>query len=139
MAVNAIKAGATDFVMTPWENDKPLAPVYSTSRLRETRDQTETIRIKDAEINHATNTRFSKIIGHSTAMQRIFQTIDRVAKTDANVLILGENGTGKELIARAIHKNSSRANENFVGVDLGSITETLFESELFGHKKGAFT
>ena len=72
-------------------------------------------------------------------MQRIFQTIDRVARTDANVLILGENGTGKEVIARAIHRNSSRARENFVSVDLGSITETLFESELFGHKKGAFT
>jgi DNA-binding NtrC family response regulator len=72
-------------------------------------------------------------------MQKIFQTIDRVARTDANVLILGENGTGKELIARAIHKNSSRQNENFVSVDLGSITETLFETELFGHKKGAFT
>jgi DNA-binding NtrC family response regulator len=72
-------------------------------------------------------------------MQKIFQTIDRVAKTDANVLILGENGTGKELIARAIHKNSIRSQQNFVGVDLGSITETLFESELFGHKKGSFT
>jgi DNA-binding NtrC family response regulator len=73
------------------------------------------------------------------AMQKIFQTIDRVARTDANVLILGENGTGKELIARAIHRNSSRQKENFVSVDLGSITETLFESELFGHKKGSFT
>jgi len=72
-------------------------------------------------------------------MQRIFQTIDRVAHTDANVLILGENGTGKELIARAIHRNSVRQHESFVGVDLGSITETLFESELFGHKKGSFT
>jgi transcriptional regulator with PAS, ATPase and Fis domain len=72
-------------------------------------------------------------------MHKIFQTIDRVAKTDANVLILGENGTGKELIARARHRNSARKNENFVSVDLGSITETLFESELFGHKKGAFT
>jgi DNA-binding NtrC family response regulator len=72
-------------------------------------------------------------------MQRIFQTIDRVAHTDANVLILGENGTGKELIARAIHRNSARKNESFVSVDLGSITETLFESELFGHKKGSFT
>jgi DNA-binding NtrC family response regulator len=72
-------------------------------------------------------------------MQRIFQTIERVAQTDANVLILGENGTGKELIARAIHRNSARKSESFVSVDLGSITETLFESELFGHKKGSFT
>lgn len=139
MAVKAIKAGATDFVLKPWENEKLLATLYSSMRLRESRDQIETLKIKNQEINQELNKRFSEIIGQSTAMQRIFQTIDRVAKTDANVLILGENGTGKELIARAIHKNSSRANENFVGVDLGSITETLFESELFGHKKGAFT
>ncbi|MBX2969546.1 MAG: sigma-54-dependent Fis family transcriptional regulator [Cyclobacteriaceae bacterium] len=139
MAVKAIKAGATDFVLKPWENEKLLATLYSSMRLRESRDQIETLKIKNQEINQELNKRFSEIIGQSTTMQRIFQTIDRVAQTDANVLILGENGTGKELIARAIHKNSSRSHENFVGVDLGSITETLFESELFGHKKGAFT
>ncbi|MBX2966006.1 MAG: sigma-54-dependent Fis family transcriptional regulator [Cyclobacteriaceae bacterium] len=139
MAVKAIKAGATDFVLKPWENEKLLATLYSSMRLRESRDQVETLKIKNQEINQELNRRFSEIIGQSTAMQRIFQTIDRVAQTDANVLILGENGTGKELIARAIHRNSSRSYENFVGVDLGSITETLFESELFGHKKGAFT
>jgi len=108
-------------------------------RLRESRDEVESLRFKNQEINQALNERYSEIIGQSPTMQNIFQTIDRVAKTDANVLILGENGTGKELIARAIHRNSSRKNENFVSVDLGSITETLFESELFGHKKGAFT
>lgn len=139
MAVKAIKAGATDFVLKPWENEKLLATLYSAMRLRESRDVIENLKIKNHEINQALNNRFSEIIGQSGAMQKIFQTIDRVARTDANVLILGENGTGKELIARAIHKNSSRQNENFVGVDLGSITETLFESELFGHKKGAFT
>lgn len=139
MAVKAIKAGATDFVLKPWENEKLLATLYSSMRLRESRDQVETLKIKNQEINQELNARFSEIIGQSVTMQRIFQTIDRVARTDANVLILGENGTGKELIARAIHRNSSRKNENFVGVDLGSITETLFESELFGHKKGAFT
>jgi DNA-binding NtrC family response regulator len=139
MAVKAIKAGATDFVLKPWENEKLLATLFSAMRLRETRDEVETLKIKNHEINQALNDRFSEIIGSSNAMQKIFQTIDRVAKTDANVLILGENGTGKELIARAIHRNSSRKSENFVGVDLGSITETLFESELFGHKKGAFT
>lgn len=139
MAVKAIKAGATDFVLKPWENEKLLATLYSSMRLRESRDQIETLKFKNQEINQELNKRFSEIIGQSTAMQRIFQTIDRVAQTDANVLILGENGTGKELIARAIHRNSSRSHENFVGVDLGSITETLFESELFGHKKGAFT
>lgn len=139
MAVRAIKAGATDFVLKPWENEKLLATLYSAMRLRESRDVIENLKNKNHEINQALNDRYSEIIGQSTAMHKIFQTIDRVAKTDANVLILGENGTGKELIARAIHRNSARKNENFVSVDLGSITETLFESELFGHKKGAFT
>lgn len=139
MAVKAIKAGATDFVLKPWENEKLLATLYSAMRLRESRDVIENLKIKNHEINQAQNERYSEIIGHSPAMQKIFQTIDRVAQTDANVLILGENGTGKEVIARAIHRNSSRKNETFASVDLGSITETLFESELFGHRKGAFT
>jgi DNA-binding NtrC family response regulator len=139
MAVKAIKGGATDFVLKPWENEKLLATLYSAMRLRESRDVIENLKIKNQEINQAQNDRYSEIIGHSPAMQKIFQTIDRVAKTDANVLILGENGTGKEVIARSIHKNSSRKNESFASVDLGSITETLFESELFGHRKGAFT
>jgi DNA-binding NtrC family response regulator len=139
MAVKAIKAGATDFVLKPWENEKLLATLYSAMRLRESRDVIETLKFKNQEINQALNDRYSEIIGQSPSMQKIFQTIDRVAKTDANVLILGENGTGKEVIARAIHRNSSRKNESFAAVDLGSITETLFESELFGHKKGAFT
>jgi DNA-binding NtrC family response regulator len=139
MAVKAIKAGATDFVLKPWENEKLLATLFSAMRLRESRDTIETLKIKNHEINQEINDRYSEIIGQSPAMQKIFQTIDRVAKTDANVLILGENGTGKELIARAIHRNSSRQAETFASVDLGSITETLFESELFGHKKGSFT
>jgi DNA-binding NtrC family response regulator len=139
MAVKAIKAGATDFVLKPWENEKLLATLYSSMRLRETRDEVNTLKLKNQEINQAINSRYEEIIGQSAAMQRIFQTIDRVAHTDANVLILGENGTGKELIARAIHRHSARGKESFVSVDLGSITETLFESELFGHKKGSFT
>lgn len=139
MAVKAIKAGATDFVLKPWENEKLLATLMSSMRLRESRDQIQTLRIKNQEINQAINEKFSDIIGQSQAMQKIFQTVERVAQTDANVLILGENGTGKEVIARAIHRNSQRKNESFVSVDLGSVTETLFESELFGHKKGSFT
>lgn len=139
MAVKAIKGGATDFVLKPWENEKLLATLYSAMRLRESRDVIENLRIKNQEINQIQNDRYSEIIGHSQSMQKIFQTIDRVAKTDANVLILGENGTGKEVIARAIHRNSSRKHETFATVDLGSITETLFESELFGHRKGSFT
>jgi DNA-binding NtrC family response regulator len=139
MAVKAIKAGATDFVLKPWENEKLLATLLSAMRLRESRDEVESLKFKNQEINQALNDRFSEIIGQSSSMQKIFQTIDRVARTDANVLLLGENGTGKELVARAIHRNSSRKSESFVGVDLGSITETLFESELFGHKRGSFT
>jgi DNA-binding NtrC family response regulator len=139
MAVKAIKAGATDFVLKPWENEKLLATLLSSMRLRESRDQIQTLKIKNQEINESINQKYSEIIGQSQIMQRIFQTIDRVAHTDANVLILGENGTGKELIARAIHRNSIRQHESFVSVDLGSITETLFETELFGHKKGSFT
>ncbi len=155
MAVKAIKAGATDFVLKPWENEKLLATLFSSMRLRESRDQIhtlfssmrlresrdqiQTLKIKNQEINHALNEKFSDIIGQSMAMQKIFQTVERVALTDANVLILGENGTGKEMIARAIHRNSQRKSESFVSVDLGSVTETLFESELFGHKRGSFT
>src|SRR5690606_14667139 len=85
------------------------------------------------------NDKFQDIIGNSPAMMRIFDTIEQVAATDANVLILGENGTGKELIARAIHKRSSRADKVFISVDMGAVSETLFESELFGHVKGSFT
>ena len=138
-AVKAIKAGATDFVLKPWENEKLLATLFSSMKLRQSLDEVETLKIKNQEINLAINEKYKEIIGQSTSMQRIFQTIDRVAHTDANVLILGENGTGKELVARAIHAHSSRKNETFATVDLGSITETLFESELFGHKKGSFT
>jgi len=104
MAVKAIKAGATDFVLKPWENEKLLATIYSSMRLRESRDQV-TLKTKNQEINQSINEKYSDIIGQSQAMLRIFQTIERVAQTDANVLILGENGTGKELIARAIHRN----------------------------------
>jgi DNA-binding NtrC family response regulator len=139
MAVKAIKAGATDFVLKPWENEKLLATLYSSMKLRQSLDEVETLKIKNQEINQSINERYKEIIGQSAAMQRIFQTIDRVAHTDANVLILGENGTGKEVVARAIHAHSSRKSETFATVDLGSITETLFESELFGHKKGSFT
>jgi DNA-binding NtrC family response regulator len=139
MAVKAIKAGATDFVLKPWENEKLLATIYSAMRLRESRMEVEELRTRHKELSQKLNERFSDIIGESAAINKVFETIDRVADTDANVLILGENGTGKELIARAIHQNSQRKNEIFVSVDLGSISESLFESELFGHKKGAFT
>jgi len=138
-AVRAIKAGATNFVLKPWGNDDFLAVIYSSLQLRESKLELKQLKFKQRELNAQINNRFQDIIGQSSAMRRVFTLIDRVAKTDANVLILGENGTGKELIARAIHSNSNRNMESFVNVDLGSISETLFESELFGHKKGAFT
>ncbi len=139
MAVKAIKAGATDFVLKPWENEKLLATLFSAMKLRETKLEVEGLKSKQREINLKINSKYDNIIGQSPAIQKVFETIDRVAVTDANVLILGENGTGKELVARAIHNNSPRKNEVFVNVDLGSVSETLFESELFGHKKGSFT
>ncbi|MBL6448299.1 sigma-54-dependent Fis family transcriptional regulator [Fulvivirga sp. 29W222] len=139
MAVKAIKAGATDFVLKPWENEKLLATLFSAMRLRESRLEIEDLRTRQKQINLQINNKYHDIIGQSAAIHKVFETIDRVAVTDANVLILGENGTGKELVARAIHKNSGRKDQVFVNVDLGSVSETLFESELFGHKKGAFT
>jgi DNA-binding NtrC family response regulator len=139
MAVKAIKAGATDFVLKPWENEKLLATIFAAKKLRESRQEVADLRVIQKEMTRQANAGFSEIIGHGPGIQKIFQTIERVAATDANVLILGENGTGKELIARAIHHHSARKENIFVSVDLGSITETLFESELFGHKKGAFT
>ena len=139
MAVKAIKAGATDFVLKPWENEKLLATLFSAMKLRQSLQQVEDLMTKQKEINLQINSKYENIIGQSPAIRRVFETIDRVAATDANVLILGENGTGKELVARAIHNNSGRKDQVFVNVDLGSVSETLFESELFGHKKGSFT
>lgn len=138
-AVKAIKAGATDFVLKPWQNEKLLATVSSSIKLRQSRKETETLRNKQKEISAVLDQPFHEFIGNSTEMQSVFSTIKKVAETDANVLILGENGTGKELVARALHRNSLKKDEIFISVDLGAISETLFESELFGHEKGAFT
>ena len=139
MAVKAIKAGATDFVLKPWENEKLLATIYSSMKLRESLDEIEGLKKKQKQINDQLNHHFYDLIRQSVEIHKVFKTIERIADTDANVLLLGENGTGKELVARAIHQSSSRNGKPFVSVDLGSISETLFESELFGHMKGAFT
>ena len=139
MAVKAIKEGATDFVLKPWENEKLLATLYSAMRLRETKIEVDNLKSRQQLLSEDADNKFQDIIGNSMAMQQVFKTIERVAGTDANVLILGENGTGKEVIARSIHRNSHRAEEAFIGVDMGAISETLFESELFGHMKGSFT
>ena len=139
LAVRAIKEGATDFVMKPWENEKLLATLSAASRLSSSQQQIRELRHRQTELQNETNRPFGEIVGQCAAMQRVFSTIQKVAKTDANVLVLGENGTGKELVARALHRQSQRSNEVFISVDMGAITETLFESELFGHTKGAFT
>jgi len=139
MAVKAIKEGATDFVLKPWENEKLLATIFSAMRLRETKLEVENLKSRQQLLSADADNKFQDIIGNSMAMQQVYKTIERVASTDANVLILGENGTGKEVIARSIHRNSLRSDEAFIGVDMGAISETLFESELFGHMKGSFT
>lgn len=138
-AVKAIKEGATDFVLKPWQNEKLIATFNSALKLRESRDELERMKTKQNYINQISGNGLHEIIGISEPMQKVFKTIQKVADTDANVLILGENGTGKELVARALHKQSKRAKEIFVSVDIGSLTQTLFESELFGYVKGAFT
>ena len=138
-AVKAIKSGATDFVLKPWQNEKLLATISSSVKLRRSRLEADELRSRQKEISAVLDQPFHEFIGNSPEMQTVFNTISKVAQTDANVLILGENGTGKELVARALHRNSPRNEEVFISVDLGSISETLFESELFGHEKGAFT
>ncbi|WP_373494494.1 sigma-54-dependent transcriptional regulator [Aquiflexum sp.] len=139
MAVQALKEGATDFILKPWQNEKLLATLTSASRLKESYDQVEKLSTKQKQLQSDLKKPYADIIGQSASMKNIFSIIDKVATTDANILILGENGTGKELIARAIHDRSHRRDDIFVGVDMGAITETLFESELFGHKRGSFT
>uniref|UniRef100_UPI0040483DBD sigma-54-dependent transcriptional regulator n=1 Tax=Algoriphagus sp. TaxID=1872435 RepID=UPI0040483DBD len=139
MAVQALKEGATDFILKPWQNEKLVATLSAALKLKESYTQVDKLSKKQKTLQGDLKKNFTEIIGQSASMKNIFSIIDKVAQTDANVLILGENGTGKELIARAIHERSLRSEEIFVGVDMGSITETLFESELFGHKRGAFT
>lgn len=139
VAVKAIKAGASDFVLKPWDNDKLLATLHAALKLKHSQDENSQLKNKQFGHNLAKAADQPEIIGTSPQIRKVFETVQRVAQTDANVLLLGENGTGKDLIAQSIHLQSPRAKENFIKVDLGSITETLFESELFGHVKGAFT
>jgi len=138
-AVKAIKAGATDFILKPWQNEKLLATISSAIKLRRSKREAGDLKERQKEISEIQDRPFHEFIGESEEMKDVFRTINKVAKTDANVLILGENGTGKELVARALHRNSNRQDEVFITVDLGSIHENLFESELFGHVRGAFT
>ncbi len=139
LAVKAMKNGAVDFVLKPWKNQKLLATIMAAIQLRQSRKEVERLRNTQESLTDVIDQPFVDFIGASPAIQRIHEIIDRVADTDANILILGENGTGKELVARAIHRKSRRKNAVFISVDLGSISESLFESELFGHVRGAFT
>ena len=139
MAVRALKQGATDFILKPWQNEKLVATISTAIRLKQSYNQVDKLKKAKEMLEEQISKPFGEIIGQSAPIKEVFGLIDKVAKTDANVLILGENGTGKELIARAIHQRSLRKDNSFVAVDMGAITETLFESELFGHKKGAFT
>lgn len=137
-AVKAIKAGATDFIPKPWEKEKLLATLFAALELRESRNEVQNLKQQVAALSTQEDTSF-EIIGESDKMQELFATIEKLRNTDANILILGENGTGKDLVARALYHHSPRVNKVFVSIDLGSIPEQLFESELFGYEKGAFT
>lgn len=139
LAVKALKGGATDFVVKPWDNAKLLATLQSAYSLRQSRKEVKKLREKQSVLNRNIQKEEDICWGKSPAMQRLLTMIKKVAVTDANVLITGENGTGKELIAKMIHRYSPRAAETLIIVDMGAVTETLFESELFGHVKGAFT
>ncbi|GAO38936.1 putative two-component response regulator [Sphingomonas changbaiensis NBRC 104936] len=138
IAVEAMKRGATDFVSKPWSNERLLATVRTAASLRQSRNAVSTERQKAVAIA-APAAGETPLLGNSPAMKRVMQLIERAAPTDANVLILGENGTGKELVARELHRRSRRADRVMLSVDLGAVAETLFDSELFGHVKGAFT
>lgn len=139
LAVRAVKEGAVDFVLKPWQNSKLVATINTAIQLQNSRKEVKSLKEKEQNLKAAMKKEPAVIIGESPRFMRVLEIVAKVAKTDANVLITGENGTGKEVIARELHRQSSRANEVMVSVDMGSLSETLFESELFGHVKGAFT
>ena len=139
LAVKALKLGAADFTVKPWENEKLIATLKAALRLRQSNMEVTRLKNREKNMKQEWNGEPKKIVGNSPEIGKVMQLVEKVAATDANVLITGENGTGKELVARAIHQRSDRKNELMVTVDMGAIPESLFESELFGHKKGAFT
>jgi len=139
LAVEALKEGATDFVLKPWSNERLITTVKSAYKLRKAQNEVNQLRQKENNLKQVINHKKGYIIGNSKALNSVLTLVRKVAKTNVNVLVTGENGTGKELIAREVHILSSRNNEVFIPVDMGSISESLFESELFGHVKGSFT
>lgn len=139
LAVRAVKEGAVDFVLKPWDNSKLITTVNAAIQLQDSREEVKSLKEKEQNLKAAMKREPTVIIGESPRFKRVLELVAKVAKTDANVLITGENGTGKEVVARELHRQSLRHNEVMVSVDMGSLSETLFESELFGHVKGAFT
>ena len=139
LAVNGIKEGAFDFILKPWENEKLLSTIHAGIKLKKSNQEIKQLKDQQNVLSGNFSNQFRLIEGTSAKMNEIIKLISKVADTDANILITGENGTGKELIAREIHRKSNRNDEIFMPVDLSALTETLFESELFGYKKGAFT
>ncbi|ULQ54375.1 sigma-54-dependent transcriptional regulator [Flavihumibacter fluvii] len=132
LAVRSLKDGASDFVVKPWHNDRLINTIREVLKKRDGDHSGDKSLPAGSLIGN-------ELLGNSEQMQAIFYKIEKIAPTDANILVLGENGTGKDLIAKAIHQHSLRADKPFVKVDVGALTDSLFESELFGHKKGAFT
>jgi len=139
LAVKAMREGAIDFIEKPWDNNMVLATMQSACELRRSRVEIDSLKQKQFHIHRDIDAQYNMVRGSSTAMKNVYDTIEKIADTNVNILLLGENGTGKEVIAREIHRQSNRSNEIFLSVDIGSLSETLFESELFGHAKGAFT
>jgi two-component system response regulator HydG len=139
LAVRAIKEGATDFILKPWDNEKLLTSLNTAYSLRQSKKEVKKLKDKQVHLSEDVNKKYKNFIGESKVIKEVLKTIEKVAVTDANVLIMGENGTGKELVARALHRQSKRANDVFISVDMASLSESLFESELFGHVKGSFT
>jgi len=139
LAVKAIKEGATDFVVKPWDNNKLISSLQAAFKLRQMKIENRKLRDRQKQINKGIIKKEGPLIGNSQAMENVLQIMNKVARTDVNVLVIGENGTGKELIVKEVHNNSCRKDEVFISIDIGTITETLFESEMFGHIKGAFT
>ena len=138
-AVKALKAGASDFILKPWDNEKLLATLKLAIQLNLSKREILNLKERETELKKEINRDQKFIIGSSPQLMKVLNLTRKVAKTDANILVTGENGTGKELIAQEIHRLSNRSKEVLVTVDMGALTETLFESELFGHVKGAFT
>ncbi len=139
LAVEAMRSGAFDFIVKPWKNDRLLGVIRTALKLTETKREAEKYRYRQEQLLQDMDLMSGTIVGNSLPMQKVFDLVGKVADTEADILMLGENGTGKEVVAREIHRRSSRKDEVFINVDLGAIHENLFESELFGHAKGAFT